>query len=80
MMKNMNIELVQPITSSITLIRPKKHNLSDFAEDYGLKKHTTGVFNLEFVDGDHMSMISNSRLPEMLMREFKMMKTDKEFF
>jgi fatty acid synthase len=65
--------------TSITLIRPSEVSLTDIDEDYGLGQHTKQKVNLKFVSGNHMTMLDNPKLIEML-NELDPVKADKSSF
>lgn len=54
------------IKSSITLIRPTEISIVDVDEDYGLKKLTRGMVSVKYVDGNHLTMLENSKLVQIV--------------
>jgi fatty acid synthase len=54
------------IKSSITLIRPTEISIVDVDEDYGLKRLTRGVVSVKYVDGNHLTMLENSKLVQII--------------
>lgn len=54
------------IKSSITLIRPTEISIVDVDEDYGLKKLTRGAVNVKYVDGNHLTMLENPKLVQII--------------
>lgn len=54
------------IKSSITLIRPTEISIVDVDEDYGLKKLTRGVVKVKYVDGNHLTMLENAKLVQII--------------
>lgn len=50
------------IRSNITLIRPKTHLIPNIANDYDLNKYTHGQMTVNFVEGNHLSMLDNAEL------------------
>lgn len=63
----------------ITLIRPSEVSLTDIEEDYGLVRHTKQKVNLKFVEGNHITMLDNPKLIQML-NELDPVKADKSAF
>lgn len=54
------------IRSNITLIRPTTHLVPDVENDYNLKQCTNGRVQVSFVEGDHMSMLDNTQLYQII--------------
>jgi fatty acid synthase, animal type len=54
------------IKSSITLIRPTEISIVDVDEDYGLKKLTKGLVSVKYVEGNHLTMLENSKLVQII--------------
>lgn len=54
------------LKSSITLIRPNEISIVDVDEDYGLRKLTRGVVSVKYVDGNHLTMLENSKLVQII--------------
>lgn len=54
------------IHSNITLIRPKTHLIPDIPTDYNLKQYTDGQVTVNFVEGNHLSMLDNSELYQIV--------------
>lgn len=50
------------IQSNITLIRPSVHFVTDIENDYNLKKYTDGQVDVNFVEGNHLSMLDHSEI------------------
>lgn len=61
-----DLDIVNPIKSSITLIRPSEVSIVDIDEEYGLSKYTTGVVNLKFIEGNHITMLENPKLVQII--------------
>lgn len=61
-----NNKEIQKITSPITLIRCAEVSVVDIDEDYELYKFTSGVVNLKFIDGNHVTMLENPKLPALI--------------
>lgn len=63
MILNENDEQVdERIQSNITLIRPTIHLDNDIENDYNLEQYTDGQVSVNFVEGNHLSMLDNSEM------------------
>lgn len=60
--ENDKCEIDERIRSNITLIRPKVHLVPDIENSYNLKQYTSGQVTINFVEGNHLSMMDNSEL------------------
>jgi fatty acid synthase, animal type len=54
------------IKSPITLIRPTEISIVDVEEDYGIQKLTRGNTNVKYVEGNHLTMLENSKLIQII--------------
>jgi fatty acid synthase, animal type len=54
----------------ITLFRASEVIIKDIGEDYGLEKQSLQPFTNKVVDGTHVTIISNPRLPELINKMF----------
>lgn len=54
------------LKSPITLIRPTQTVISDISEDYDLHKYTECEINVKYVDGNHLTVIDNVELSNIL--------------
>lgn len=55
------------IHSNITLIRPKTQNLiPNIPNDYDLNKYTRGQMTVNYVEGNHLTMLDNAELYSMV--------------
>lgn len=54
------------IQSNITLIRPTAHLVPDMENDYHLKQYTNGRVLVSFIEGDHMTMLDNIQLYQII--------------
>jgi fatty acid synthase len=54
------------IKTHITLIRPSEISIVDVDEDYGLKKLTNGGTSVRFIDGNHLTMLENEKLVQII--------------
>lgn len=54
------------LKSPITLIRPTQSAISDISEDYDLHKYSECEVNVKYVDGNHLTVIENVELSNIL--------------
>lgn len=54
------------IRSNITLIRPKTHLIPNIPNDYNLNKYTDGKITVNFVEGNHLTMLDNTEMYSMI--------------
>lgn len=54
------------IKSNITLIRPTIHLVPDVENDYNLKQYTNGRVQVSFIEGNHMTMLDNIQLYQII--------------
>lgn len=54
------------LKSSITLIRPTQASFTDITEDYDLHKYTEQKVNVKYVNGNHLSVLENTELTNIL--------------
>lgn len=54
------------IQSNVTLIRPTTHLVPDVENDYNLKQYTNGRVLVSFIEGNHMSMLDNVQLYQII--------------
>lgn len=54
------------ISSNITLVRPTTHLVADIPNDYNLKQFTNGQITVSFVEGNHLTMLDNSELYQIV--------------
>lgn len=59
-------ENIVKIKSPIVLIRPTDAIVSDIDEDYELPRYTEGLVTLKFIDGNHQSILENSKLIDVI--------------
>ncbi|XP_062548542.1 fatty acid synthase-like [Armigeres subalbatus] len=62
----LNLDEDQPLDLPITLVRPTDPPFSDIEDDYGLSSYTTGDITLRMVEGNHVSMLDNTALVEII--------------
>lgn len=63
---NQDLDNIIPIKSPITLIRPTESFFTDIVDDYDLPKYTTGAFSLKLVEGNHSTILENSKIAEII--------------
>lgn len=56
----------QMLKSPITLVRPTEISIVDVEEDYGVHKLTTGVTSVKYVEGNHLTMLDNTKLVQII--------------
>lgn len=54
------------LKSPITLVRPTEISIVDVEEDYGIHKLTNGNTNVKYVEGNHLTMLENSKLVQII--------------
>ncbi|GAB0094756.1 Fatty acid synthase [Sergentomyia squamirostris] len=70
---------IVPLKCPITLVRPVEVSIVDIDEDYELSKYTTGPVDLKFIEGNHISMLENSKLPQIINDLDPKHESDKAF-
>lgn len=70
---------MKPIKAPITLVRPTEVSIVDIDEDYGLSNFTEGAINLKFIEGNHISMLENNKLPHIINELDPEKESDKVF-
>lgn len=69
---NLDLNSFKPlINTPISFIRPSQASVVDIDEDYGLSKYSKQKINLQFVEGNHMSMLDNSNLTDFINEVIK---------
>lgn len=66
MLANYDLTQVSIIDAPITLVRPNQSSFVDIDEKYELKNRTNGKLELKFVEGTHMTMLTNKKLVEIV--------------
>lgn len=56
----------EKIQSNITLIRPTTNLVVDIDNDYQLKHYTSGKVTVGFIEGDHLTMLDNKQLYQIV--------------
>lgn len=54
------------LKSFITLVRPTQASFTDIVEDYDLHKYTQQKVNIKYVDGNHLTVLKNIELTNIL--------------
>lgn len=67
------------INAPITLVRPTEVSVVDIEEDYGLSNHTSGSVSLKFIEGNHISMLENTKLAQIINELDPELESDKVF-
>lgn len=55
----------------ISFVRPSQASVVDIDEDYGLSKYSTEKINVKYVEGNHMSILENSKLTDLINKLIK---------
>lgn len=66
MVLNYDTKNVKKIKTGITLVRPTEVAVVEIDEDYELSKYTEGKVKLKFIEGNHITMLDNSKLPDVI--------------
>ncbi|CAO1403431.1 unnamed protein product [Diamesa serratosioi] len=67
MMINLDVDAFKPLKSTpLSLIRPNQASVTEIDEDYGLQKLCKQKINLQFIDGNHSTVLDNVRLIEII--------------
>lgn len=74
-----NTEDVKPIKSPITLVRPTEVSVVDIDEDYELYKWTEGGVNLKFIEGNHITILDNPKLVQIINEQNPILDSDQTF-
>jgi fatty acid synthase, animal type len=56
----------QILKSHITLVRPTEISIVDVEDDYGIDKLTSGDTSVKYVEGNHLTMLENSKLIQII--------------
>lgn len=54
------------LKSPITLVRPTEISIVDVDEDYDIHKLTNGNTNVKYVEGNHLTMLENAKLIQII--------------
>lgn len=64
---NLNVEKAdKKIDANILLVRPTAKLVPDIDDNYELDKFTNGTVTLSYVDGNHLTMLENVKLHQMI--------------
>jgi fatty acid synthase, animal type len=74
-----DLENVEPIKSSITLVRPTEVSVIDIEEDYGLSRYTEQPINLKFIEGNHVTMLDNPKLGQIINEMDPLLESNRWF-
>lgn len=66
MVVDYKVESSYVLRSPITLVRPTEISIVDVEEDYGVHKLTNGTTNVKYVEGNHLTMLENSKLVQII--------------
>jgi fatty acid synthase, animal type len=76
---DIDLEKITPIKSPITLIRPTEVSVIKIDEDYGLRKCTEGRVSLKVIEGNHMTMLENPKLIEIINEMDPFLESNMQF-
>lgn len=74
-----DLDIITPIKSPITLIRPSEVSVVDIDEEYGLSKYTTGTVSLKFIEGNHITMLENHKLTQIINESDPALESNRSF-
>lgn len=69
----------QTLKSPITLVRPTEISIVDVEEDYGVFKLTQGNTNLKYIEGNHLTMLENIKLVQIINELNPVFETNRSF-
>ena len=67
------------LKAQVTLIRPTEVSIADIEEDYALSKHTISPVHLKFIEGNHITMLDNPKLPQIINELDPLLESDLTF-
>lgn len=67
------------LKSPVTLIRPTEISIVDVDEDYGVFKLTNGTTNLRYIEGNHLTMLENQKLVQIINELDPAFETNRSF-
>jgi fatty acid synthase len=67
------------LKAPITLIRPTEVSVADIEEDYGLSKYTNSSIQLKFIEGNHITMLDNPKLSQIINELDPLLESDRDF-
>lgn len=74
-----DVNKITPLESPITLVRPTEVSVVDIEEDYGLSEYTTGTVSLKFLEGNHITMLENPKLTQIITESDPVLESDRSF-
>ncbi|XP_053693616.1 fatty acid synthase [Sabethes cyaneus] len=74
-----DISKIEPLESPITLVRPTEVSVVDIEEDYGLSEYTKGNVSLKFLEGNHITMLENPKLTQIITESDPVLESDRSF-
>jgi fatty acid synthase, animal type len=66
----MNPDQFKKISSPITLIRPTDQSIMSIEEDYGLNKYSPKEVNVQYLEGNHTTILDNPKLVTLLNENY----------
>lgn len=74
-----DVNKITPLESPITLVRPTEVSVVDIEEDYGLAEYTKGTVSLKFLEGNHITMLENPKLTQIITESDPVLESDRCF-
>lgn len=74
-----NVDNPKTLKSPITLIRPTEVSVVDMDDDYSLSKYTEGAVSVRFIEGNHITMLENNKLPQIINETDPGLVSDRAF-
>lgn len=74
-----DLDNIKPIKSIITLVRPNEVSVVDIDEEYGLGSYSRQNINLKFIEGNHITMLENNKLPQIINETDPALESNKSF-
>jgi fatty acid synthase len=74
-----DLDNVTPIKSVVTLVRPNEVSVVDIDEEYGLTRYSKQSIVLKFINGNHITMLENPKLPQIINETDPAVESNKAF-
>lgn len=66
---NVDLSKFEKLQTPITLIRPSEVSVIEIEEDYELGKYSSHPVKIQYVDGNHATVLENPKLPAVINNE-----------
>lgn len=63
---DLDVDAFKTLSTPLSLIRPTEASVIEIDEDYGLQNYCQQKINLQFVDGNHITVLDNLKLIEII--------------